>query len=113
MQVYVQIIVFAICRIQTCNEVGGSQGLQVDRYAACAEHENSHCFAAAKVQTVMQDLATMCKRVVRSTSDPALLGLGLLTVSNSKSDDVRQISECHRCRNAARLQSCSTGRGQS
>ena len=32
-------------------------------------------------------LATTCKRIVRSTSDPALL-LGLLTVSNSKPDDV-------------------------
>ena len=63
MRVYVQIIVFAICRIQTCNEVGGSQGLQVDRYTACAEHENSHCFAAAKVQTVMQDLPQCAKEL--------------------------------------------------
>ena len=39
------------------------KSLQVDRYAACAEHENSHCFAAAKVQTVMQDLPQCTKEL--------------------------------------------------
>jgi hypothetical protein len=38
------------------------KNLQVDR-AACAEHENSHCFAAPKVQTVMQDLPQCAKEL--------------------------------------------------
>ena len=44
----------------------------------------------ARCRGVDARLATTCKRIVQSTSDPALL-LGLLTVSNPKPDDVPKI----------------------
>ena len=85
-----------------------SQGLQVDRYASLRRARKFALVCRSQTPNWMQ--APQCAKELFGR--PAIQSL-IVDRDQLQAGRCSQISQCHRCRNPARLQSCGTGRGQS